>query len=137
MTAKSSEHVEEEDLFSLGSEMMEDYKHEQSERAKLKVDLAWAELNASELLAELELEHAKFEKERSRCNTILMPLSKRVTDCAPLLKRHNLLRKDSSGNGRISYPPGENNSIITTRIDCKSKYHWYILTNQSAIGCIS
>lgn len=45
---------------------MEDYKREQQLQTKLKEDRVLAELNASQLMAELELEWAKFEKERSQ-----------------------------------------------------------------------
>lgn len=42
--------------FSLNSELMEDYKREQQLQTKLKEDRVLAELNASQLMAELELE---------------------------------------------------------------------------------
>jgi hypothetical protein len=64
-TAKPSSSGDDED-FSLSSELMGDYKREQRLQAKLREDLAHAELNATTLMAELELERAKFEEERSQ-----------------------------------------------------------------------
>jgi hypothetical protein len=42
--------------FSLNSELIEDYKRDQILQAKLKEDLARAELNATQLMTELELQ---------------------------------------------------------------------------------
>jgi hypothetical protein len=59
-TAKPSGSRDDEE-FSINSELVEDYRHNQLLQSKLKEDLAHAELNASQLLTELELEWAKFE----------------------------------------------------------------------------
>jgi hypothetical protein len=61
-TIKPSRSGDDED-FSLNSELIKDYKRDQILQAKLKEDLARAELNATQLMTELELERAKYKQE--------------------------------------------------------------------------
>lgn len=80
-TIKPSRSGDDED-FSLNSELIEDYKRDRILQAKLKEDLARAELNATQLMTELELERAKYKQERDQ----------RKIQTAALIEESNRLR---------------------------------------------